>query len=70
MADEYIVLDCHAFTDKGMTGNLTISANVSFFLDFNKSSDLSVVTNGAPVEIYEGVNFDVFTEFHIWSYAA
>ena len=65
MPDENLILDRHSFANEGMTGNLAILSNGRIFLNFDKCSDLRVVSDFASVEIARLDDFDPRAEFDV-----
>src|SRR5881296_260022 len=59
VADEDVVLDCHAFTDEGVARNLALPADLRIFLDLDERPDLCSVADLAAVEIDELPQLDV-----------
>src|ERR1700744_271914 len=51
--DEDVVLYNDAFTDKGVTGNLTASSDTGIFLDLYECADLCLVSDLAPIQVYK-----------------
>jgi len=51
-----------------MTGDFAVPAYTSAFLDLDKRTDLAVVTNFTPVEIYEIVDDHIAAGLNIGSY--
>src|SRR5688572_13178487 len=62
MANERLVPNRHAGTNKRVTLNLGPAADADVGLDLHERSDERVVTNFAAVEIYETDQPDVFAE--------
>jgi hypothetical protein len=69
MAYKDLILNGHAFTDKGMTRDLTVLPDPYPFLDLNKSTDLGVITNLTAIEVHKVVDGDVLPELHVWGNA-
>ena len=65
MAHEGIILYGYTLADEGVTLNLAVFANFGTFLYLHEWPDFCVVTNLATVQIYEILNADVPTKFHI-----
>jgi hypothetical protein len=65
MADEDVVLDDDAFTDKTVTGDLAPFANAGILLNFNERPDFCFVTDLASVEIDELGKLYVFAQLHV-----
>jgi hypothetical protein len=63
--DEYIVLDDNAFADKTVAGDLTTFAHRHIFLDFHERTDLRLIPDLAPVQIYELREPDIGSQFYI-----
>lgn len=65
MTNEDIIFYCHPLADKGMALDLTVFANLGSFLDFNECTYLALVTNLAPIQVYEVIDYDPFTKFYV-----
>jgi len=53
MADKDPVFDVHAFTYKGVTGDLAVLADFCVFLYLDKGANFCVIPDLAPIEIDE-----------------
>src|SRR5437870_597152 len=65
VADEDVVLDCHAFTDEGVARNLALPADLRIFLDLDERPDLCSVADLAAVEIDELRELDVLPQLDV-----
>ena len=65
MSHKHFVLDDHAFTDKGVTGDLAALADPRVFLDLNEGPDFRIVADVASVEVGEPEDTDVLAEFDV-----
>jgi hypothetical protein len=65
MADENLIVDRDAFTDKAMRGNFAVAADARTFLDLDKRADARAVADLTAIEINEVMDFDVAPEFDV-----
>src|SRR5881296_267994 len=65
VADEDVVLDCHAFTDEGVARNLALPADLRIFLDLDERPDLCSVADLAAVEVDELRELDVLPQLDV-----
>src|ERR1700693_2999188 len=65
MADENVVLNGDAFTDKRVAGNFAAPADPGIFLNFNKRADFRFISNFTSIHVDELGELDVFSELHI-----
>ena len=67
--NKYAFLNCNAFTNKCVTGNFAAAPDACVFLDFNKRSDLSFVTDLTPVKVDESADPNVASELNVRRYS-
>jgi hypothetical protein len=67
MADEHVVFDGDAFTDKSMARDFAASAYTCIFLNFDEGPDFCFVADFASIQIDELGEFDTLTKFDVIS---
>ena len=65
VADKDAVFDIHAFTNKGVTGDLAVLANLRVFLYLDKGANFCVVPDEAAIEINESRQPHSLSELYI-----
>ncbi len=65
MADEYLIINVHAFTNKRVARNLAVSADPNPFLNLYKRTNLSFVSYFTTIQVYKIVNLDIFTQLDV-----
>jgi hypothetical protein len=67
MSYKNVILYLDSFADEGMARDFDILSDLRVFLDLDKGSNLTVLSDGAPVEIDEGKDTDTQTQLDIGS---
>jgi hypothetical protein len=65
VTNEDFILDRHAFANERMAGDLTIAPDPGILLDLHEGSDLRVIANLTPVQVYEISQFHVPAQLHV-----
>src|SRR3989454_11105979 len=65
VANEDVVLDCHAFTDEGVAGNLAPPAHLRILLDLDERPDLRFVADLAAVQVDELRELNVLPQLDV-----
>jgi hypothetical protein len=67
MTDENFVLDQHALTNEGVTGDLAPVTDTCPFLDFDERADFHVIADLASIQVGESENLHSLTESNVGS---
>jgi hypothetical protein len=62
---ENVILDGDSLANKSMTGNFAMFPNLRILLDFHKTANFRVIANLTTIEVYEFMNFDIFSELYV-----
>ena len=65
VADEDLILNGDALTDKSVALNFAVSADSGVFLYLDEGANLGAVTDGAAVEIDEIVELDIVAQLYV-----
>jgi hypothetical protein len=62
VGDEYFVFYGDALADEGVALYFAALSDIGVFLDLYKGADPGVIADGAPIQVDEVLQYDVFSE--------
>src|SRR5450755_2313374 len=65
VADENVIFDVHAFTNKGVAGNLAAPPNARIFLNFHEGAYFGFVADFTSIHVDELGELDVFPKLDV-----
>src|ERR1700733_3293910 len=66
VADENVVLNDYAFTNKCVAGDFAALADASILLDLHECANLGFIADFAPIQVDELGELDVLSKLYIW----